>query len=391
MLEEAHVLERAVARVFVLAQLVDHQPAVAVELVDPLGFPRQPGGMGHARVLAHELLERLALGRPPRGVVPGAGLRPEHVCHAQRLEPLDVRLDLVNRIERIVLAVHDVERRIRQVVAVHLAVGAVVGMANHGDAAVERQVRRPRVRLLERHVIHARAAVGNAGEVDARLVDVVLALERIDRPQDIVDLLFVPPLRRRPAARVQIDLFLSRDAIGPRSGCGAAGCDRVGRWPSHAAVQLHAQLQRLRGIVIGRHVGHVVEERTRLRFPAKGILAALFVQVGAAFLEPRVGGLERHAGRGDLFRHDQRVSGTFGREELVEQRIGRRGRLRRQAGAPTTRTLRGGVEAGRQRDCQNDAARRNWASHRFHPAERIAQNSDSTIAVAPHTFSPSMS
>ena len=171
------------------------------------------GRMRGARMLVHELLERRALGRPPRGVVLGAGLRPERHVDAHLLQPRDVRLDLRHRIQRIVLAVDDVERRVDEVVAVHLAVGAVVGIAKHREAAVERQVRRPRVRLLQRHVIDAGAAVGNAGEVDLRLVDVVLALQRIDGAQDVVDLLFIPPLRGDPAARMQIDLLLALDAV----------------------------------------------------------------------------------------------------------------------------------------------------------------------------------
>lgn len=219
MLEEAAVLQFGLAR-GILPQLVDDQPAVAIELVGALGLPRQLRRMRHARMLTHEFLVLLPLRRPPRGIVAGTGLRAEYQRHAHRLEPLDVRFNLVNGIQVVELAVDDVERHIHEIVAVHLAVGAILRTADHGDAAIERQVRRPQRGLLQRHVVDAGAAVGNAGEVDVRLVDVVLALQRVDSAQDVVDLFLVPPLRRGPAARMQVDLLLALNAIGRASGRG---------------------------------------------------------------------------------------------------------------------------------------------------------------------------
>jgi hypothetical protein len=52
--------------------------------------------------------------------------------------------------------------------------------------------------------------------VDARLVDVVAPLERVDEPQDVVDLLDVPSLRVGPAARVRVNLRLAGGAIWRR-------------------------------------------------------------------------------------------------------------------------------------------------------------------------------
>ena len=116
----------------------------------------------------------------------------------------------------------------------------------HADQASPRASRRS----------NAGAAVGDAGDVDARLVDVVVALHAVDEPQDVVDLIGVPPLRLRPSARVQHDLARARNAIGQRTRRRIA---RARRLAPDAAMQAHAQRPGTRGIVVGRHLDDVVE------------------------------------------------------------------------------------------------------------------------------------
>ena len=210
------------------------------------------------------------------------------------------------------LAVDDVKRRVDQVVAVQLAVGAVVGIAKHRQAAVERQVRRPRIGFLERHVIDTGAAVGDAGEVDPGLVDVGTCASTHQRREGCCRSDPRPTTRRRPS-RWDAD----RSASRPQ-------CDSAR--------------------------GH-----SRRRQPR---LDAREVAHSAA------------AGRHELIGGCLRVGWVLGGEELLEQRVGGR--------------LPGAGQARRhgQRDGKCDA---------HHSGGRIAQNSASTMAVAPQTFSPSMS
>ena len=120
--EETRVFKRRVGDT--LANSVDHEPVHAVEAIDAFGLPRQRCRMRLPGVVVNELLERRALGGPPRGVVSGARLLTEYEVDAHFFQPRHVRLDLGDGIELIVLAVHHVEWRSDEVVAVHLAVGA---------------------------------------------------------------------------------------------------------------------------------------------------------------------------------------------------------------------------------------------------------------------------
>ena len=151
------------------------------------------------------------------------------------LQRLEVRRDARRRIQGIAHPVDDEERPVDEVRDEQLAVGAGRRIRQHAEVADERQERREQRRLAHGEEVGAGAAVGGAGEVDVRLVDVVLPLHAIDERQDVVDLRAVPPRRLAPAERVHDDLRLAGHAVA----AAPAALFRV--LSIDAAMQLHAQ------------------------------------------------------------------------------------------------------------------------------------------------------
>ena len=136
------------------------------------------------------------------------------------LQVLHVRLDEPHRIQRISPAVDHEERLVAKIVREQIA-GVDVRAAQHHDVAVERQEARVRRRVAHRDVVRAGAAVGDAGDGDAILVDVVGALDGVENRAEILELRSAPPRRVVPAVRQDVDLL----GAGER----ADACRRRGR------------------------------------------------------------------------------------------------------------------------------------------------------------------
>ena len=156
-----------------------------------------------------------------------------------------------------------------------LTVGADVGVGQHARMAVERQAGGPRRRRPHREEVGAGAAVGDAGERDARFVDVVAPLQPVHQRQDVVDLIVLPPLGLGPGARVQHDFVAAGDPVGERTRRLAALGRR--RAPD-AAVEHHAERPSPGRRVVGGHLGHVVEAMSahrRRQLDAAGALARI--------------------------------------------------------------------------------------------------------------------
>ena len=179
----------------------------AVVPADELGLPGQVVGQRIARVLAHERFEIVLFGRPPAGIVPRLGLRMVGDLDAELPQIVDVGLDDGRGVEPIAPAVDDEERLVDGVSGMHVPVGRHGRIGEHTHVAVERQKARPRRRLAKRHEVGAGAAVGDARQADAVFVDVVGPLQPIEDPEDVLDLVAVPPLRLSPPDRVAVNLI----------------------------------------------------------------------------------------------------------------------------------------------------------------------------------------
>ena len=86
--------------------------------------------------------------------MPGFGLRRVLHREAARLELLQIRFDARRRVQRVLTAVHDEERLVREVVREERAAQAQIAVAQHHDEAVERQETR-----VGRGVAHGDVAV----------------------------------------------------------------------------------------------------------------------------------------------------------------------------------------------------------------------------------------
>src|SRR5262245_19326153 len=235
--------------------------------------------------------------RPPLHVVASVGIDLELLRHAGLLEHRNERLDRRSRIQRILAAVDDVQGTVHEVADIQLPVGTRVGVGNHQRMAIERHACRPRRRLTHREEVDAGAAVGDAGDVGARLVDVVVAFDARDQVRDVLHLTRVPPLRQRPRAGMQHDLASALNAVGQwsRGRITGAGC-----FSTDAAVQAHAQRPGACRVVLRRHLDDVVEG---VAVVLRGHLDApgLLFRVGPAGFEPRTNLVEARARRCDLF------------------------------------------------------------------------------------------
>ena len=109
-------------------------------------------------------------------------------------------------IQRIVITILNVERAVREIAQIQIAVDARVAVGEYERLAVERQARRPGVRLAQCEEVGTGAPIRNASQVRLRLVDVVLALDHVEQAEDVVDLARVPPGVLVGGLRLDVDL-----------------------------------------------------------------------------------------------------------------------------------------------------------------------------------------
>ena len=183
---------------------------------------------------ALELVDRAALRRPPRRVVPRQHLRLEHDRHPGPFQQRDIRLSLRDRIQLIPPAINNVGRHVDQVGEVELAVDAEIRVGQHAERAIQRKERRPRCGLPHAEIERAGTAVRDAHQMHAVLVDVVGSFQpREDRFQ-VVELHHAPPRRLAEPGRVHGDAAWRDVEPPPRRP--RVAFDRRAR---DAAVQVH--------------------------------------------------------------------------------------------------------------------------------------------------------
>ena len=170
--------------------------------------------------------------------------------------------------------VDDIERLVDGVAGIHLAFGAHRRRAEHHHVANQRKKARPRRRVPEGHVVHAGAAVRDARQVHAVLVDVVGALQPIEDAREVVDLRRRPPERSHPSAREHRNLLdAARQRVDPD-----AVDDRRAR-ARDAAMQLKPHLIRAARIVVLRDDERVLVIHAVERAMAAELQAARHVGV----------------------------------------------------------------------------------------------------------------
>ena len=169
--------------------------------------------MRRARMRVDEHLVKRALLRPPVRVVLVVAHDVVDRRDAGLLHRIDDGRHGVGRIERIVIAVLDVERAVREIAEVEVPLDARVAIGEHQRLAVDGHARGPRVRLTQREKVGAGSAVRNSGDISLRFVDVIPSLHLVEQAEDAVNLALVPPRVVIRCLRLDINLRLASDAL----------------------------------------------------------------------------------------------------------------------------------------------------------------------------------
>ena len=248
---------------------------------------------------------------------------------------LDIWIDNAGGIHRIAPAVDDEQRLVQQVVGKEIAVGFSRFALQDHDEAVERQEARERRRFPHRRVISAGSAVGDTGQHDTVLVDVVRPLHHIENRTKVVDLAAAPPRCVSPGVRHDVDLF------GARQACVRSGARRcVGLDAADAAMELDADLVFACRVVALRNVECVEVLTTLAAIAPLHDSSGHVARVDAALPEASERLVESDSARDDLIGG----VGGFARSTSVKER--------RECGGIAC-SGRSGRLIGRQRDRDN--------------------------------------
>ena len=252
------------ARLAGRAQGIDPQPVVAVVAIRPVGGPLDAIGQRVAHMFFLEALDGRAFFGQPAGIVAAVGNDPEDVVNIGPCHQVDEWLDARRRIERVILAIDDVERLAGQIVEGQGVAHAARRIAQHGQVAYVGQECGPFGGLQKRKEIGAGAAVRNAGHRHAIVVHVISLLEQVEDGGDVVGLIVEPPERFVPGGRDHDDAAGFPQllvAVAPE--CLAS----LGLRPADPAVQIELDRIGVARVIVVRHQ-HDIRKLRSLRIHA---------------------------------------------------------------------------------------------------------------------------
>ena len=172
---------------------IDHEPVRAIGAGRHVRFPREPIGLGLARMIVHERFERIFLLRPPHRVVHAERLLVVDEVHAVLLHVLDVGLDDIGRIERISGAIHHEPGLVQKILGEQLSLDFHRRVLEDRQRAIQREERRKGRRIPHREIEIRGGPVRHSGEHDVVFVHVVGALHRIENRAHVFNLRVAPP------------------------------------------------------------------------------------------------------------------------------------------------------------------------------------------------------
>jgi len=178
------------------------------------------------RMIGDEFLEHVFDLRPPLGVVFALRLRVIIDVDARAHEVPRERFYRARGVQAVQPAVHHEQWLVAEIIGKDVAVVDLI-VGEHHDETVERDDARKHSGVAHGDEVRAASAVGDAGERDVVLIDVVSALEPVDDRVQIEDLVVAPPGCVFPGVRKHINLFgarqrsnfagPSRFIVGPRA------------------------------------------------------------------------------------------------------------------------------------------------------------------------------